>query len=241
MNISTKELTAIIVDDSRLARKELKHLLTSYQNIKIMAESGKPQEAIKIIEELQPDVVFLDIQMPLINGFELLQALDYVPEVIFVTAFDEYAIKAFEVNALDYLQKPIEPTALSRAIAKLEKKIPKQQKKKPLKILDRVFVKDGENYWFVEMKKIRYFEVDGNYTTIHFDDKHPMILKTLNYLEKRLDENLFFRANRNQIINTQHITKIEPWIQGFRVIMSHGEKIELSRRQTQKFRNLMSF
>lgn len=235
-----KKITAIIIDDSRLARKELRHLLASYNNIEIVSQSGKPKEAIKIIEDIQPDVIFLDIQMPLINGFELLQELDYIPEVVFVTAFDEYAIQAFEHNALDYLQKPIEPQALSRAITKLEKAL-QIQSEKPIKLMDRVFVKDGENYWFVELQNIRYFEVDGNYTTIHFDDNHPMIPKTLNYLEKRLDESLFFRANRNQIINTKHIKTIEPWIQGFRVVLSQGEKIELSRRQTQKFRELMSF
>ena len=234
----TKSITAIIVDDSRLARKELKHLLSRHNSIEVIEESGKPKEAIKLINCLLPDVVFLDIQMPLLNGFELLQTLDYVPQVVFVTAFDYYAIKAFEHNALDYLQKPIEPQALARALDKLENRLIHQS---PPKALNNVFVKDGNNYWFVKIDKIRYFEVDGNYTTIHFDENHPMIPKTLNYLEQRLDQRVFFRANRNQIINTNHIQSVEPWMQGFRVILSHGEKIELSRRQTQRFKELMSF
>ncbi len=234
------KITAIIVDDSRLARKELKHLLKAHKNIQIIAESDKPKQAIELIEQLQPDVLFLDIQMPVMNGFELLQQLDYIPQVIFVTAFDEYAIKAFEHNALDYLQKPIEPNALTRAMSKLETtKIDSPNHRSQLK--DRVFVKDGENYWFVELNKIRYFEVDGNYTTLHFDNNHPMIAKTLNYLEKRLDTSVFFRANRNQIINVNHIDEIQPWIQGVRVKLSDGKVIELSRRQTQKFKDLMSF
>jgi two-component system LytT family response regulator len=235
------KINAIIIDDSRLARVELKHLLSTFENIKVVAESGKPLEAIDLINQQQPDVIFLDIQMPIMDGFELLGQLDYLPEVVFVTAFDEFAIKAFEHNAIDYLQKPIEPQALLRAVNKLEKNVQYTSSAKSPKVIDRVFVKEGENFWFVELTKIRYFEVDGNYTTLYFDQSHPMIPKTLNYLEKRLDENLFFRANRNQIINTKHITKIEPWIQGFRVILSCGEKIELSRRQTQKFKELMSF
>lgn len=234
------KITAIIIDDSRLARKELRHLLDSQDAIQIIAESGKPKDAIKLIEQQRPDVIFLDIQMPVMTGFELLQKLDHIPQVIFVTAFDEYAIKAFEHNALDYLQKPIEPSALKRAISRLET-IEINNTSKPTLLKERVFVKDGENCWFVELNKIRYLEVDGNYTTIHFDDNHPMIAKTLNYLEKRLDTTVFFRANRNQIINIKHIDKIEPWIQGVRVKLTDGKSIELSRRQTQKFKDLMSF
>ncbi len=234
-------ITAMIIDDSRLARIELKHLLGQYKNIEIIAEIGKPKKAIGIINEKQPDVLFLDIQMPVMDGFELLQHLDNVPEVIFVTAFDQYAIKAFQHNALDYLQKPIEPKDLSRSINKLEKSFSESTISKKIGSMDRVFVKDGENCWFIEINEIKYFEVDGNYTTVHFKGNHPMIPKTLNYLESRLDPNLFFRANRNQIINIKHIEKVEPWMQGFRVVLTQGKHIELSRRQTQKFKELMSF
>ena len=236
-----KNITAMIIDDSRLARIELKHLLSEYKSITIIAESSSPKQAIKIIEEKKPDVLFLDIQMPVMDGFELLQQLDNVPEVIFVTAFDQYAIKAFQHNALDYLQKPIEPKDLSRAMNKLENSISNNSDTNAIELMDRVFVKDGENCWFIDFSEIRYFEVDGNYTTVHFRSNHPMIPKTLNYLESRLDPKLFFRANRNQIINIKHIKKIEPWMQGFRVILTMGEQIELSRRQTQKFKELMSF
>lgn len=231
----------MIIDDSRLARVELKHLLAQYKNIEIIAELGAPKQAIALIKEKQPDVLFLDIQMPVMDGFELLQQLDNVPKVIFVTAFDQYAIKAFQHNALDYLQKPIEPMDLSRAINKLEKSFSEHIEKKKIDSMDRVFVKDGEKCWFIEINEIKYFEVDGNYTTVHFQGNHPMIPKTLNYLESRLDPALFFRANRNQIINIKHIEKIEPWMQGFRVVLTEGKRIELSRRQTQKFKELMSF
>jgi two-component system LytT family response regulator len=240
-----KAISAMIIDDSRLARVELKHLLDQYKNIEIIAEIGIPKKAIDVIKQKMPDVLFLDIQMPVMDGFELLQQLDNVPEVIFVTAFDEYAVKAFQHNALDYLQKPIEPKDLSRAINKLEKSFSENNKNNTslnkTELMDRVFVKDGEKCWFIEINDIKYFEVDGNYTTVHFQDNHPMIPKTLNYLESRLDPALFFRANRNQIINIKHIEKIEPWLQGFRVILTEGKHIELSRRQTQKFKDLMSF
>jgi len=243
--IINKKISAIIIDDSRLARIELKHLLEQYKNIEIIAEISTPKIAIDAIKKKQPDVLFLDIQMPVMDGFELLQQLDNVPKVIFVTAFDEYAIKAFQHNALDYLQKPIEPKDLSRAINKLEKSfsetIASDENNNKIDSMDRVFVKDGEKCWFIELKDIKYFEVDGNYTTVHFQGNHPMIPKTLNYLESRLDPALFFRANRNQMINIKHIEKIEPWMQGFRVILTEGKKIELSRRQTQKFKDLMSF
>jgi len=240
MNTNNK-IKAIIIDDSRLARVELKHLLESHKNIKVIDASGSPKNAISLIKEKKPDVLFLDIQMPVMNGFELLQQLDNVPEVIFVTAFDQYAIKAFQHNALDYLQKPIEPKDLSRAIEKLENSVVNNKAQNQAAPMERVFVKDGDNCWFIEINQIKYFEVDGNYTTVYFQNNQPMIPKTLNYLESRLDPNLFFRANRNQIINIKHIAKIEPWIQGIRVVLTGGKIIELSRRQTQKFKDIMSF
>ncbi|MFK8011390.1 MAG: LytR/AlgR family response regulator transcription factor [Marinicellaceae bacterium] len=232
-------IKALIIDDSRLARVELKHLLKTHNAIEVIGESASAKKAISLIGEKKPDVIFLDIQMPVMDGFELLQQLDSVPEVVFVTAFDQYAVKAFQHNALDYLQKPIAPADLSRAVDKLENKIVSSIPQ--IESMQRVFVKDGEKCWFIEINKIKYFEVDGNYTTVFFEDNQPMIPKTLNYLESRLDSKVFFRANRNQIINIKHIEIIEPWMQGFRVILSGGKHIELSRRQTQKFKELMSF
>ncbi|MGJ8663298.1 MAG: LytR/AlgR family response regulator transcription factor [Marinicella sp.] len=232
-------INALIVDDSRLARKELIHLLAEFQEIKVLAEADSGVSALDWLSTNQVDVVFLDIQMPGMDGFELLQQLDHVPQVIFVTAFDHYAIKAFQHNALDYLQKPIEPGDLERAIARIEP-THVEFKSKYLTHGDRVFVKDGEQCWFVEIDTIRLFEVDGNYTTIYFDDNSPMLSKTLNHLADRLDPSMFFRANRNQLINLKHIKQVEPWVQGIRLELSGGEKIELSRRQTQKFKELMS-
>jgi len=192
--------------------------------------------------------------MPGKNGFELLEIIeDRVPEVIFTTAYDEYALKAFEYNALDYLMKPIDSGRLAEAIAKVEEELKRtaQLNSDPgrsyLTESDQVFVKDGEKCWFVKLGKVRLFESMGNYVRLHFEDQKPMILKSLNSLEERLDPKSFFRANRKHIINLQWVEKIEPWFSGgLLVTIKSGEKttplekIEISRRQAIKFKDLMS-
>lgn len=247
-------MKAIIVDDERLARNELKRLLEDFPRIQVIGEAANADEAIPMIEELAPDLLFLDIQMPGKNGFELLDALeDKVPEVIFTTAYDEYALKAFEFNALDYILKPIDSSRLSEAIMRIEqeleisKKAPSETKEDELTVNDQVFVKDGEKCWFVRLGKVRYFESMGNYVRLHFDDQKPMILKSLNSLEDRLDQKIYFRANRKHIINLNWIDKIEPWFSGGLLVTLKagdigpgGEKIEISRRQSIKFKDLMS-
>jgi two-component system LytT family response regulator len=235
----SESLKALIIDDSRLARKELTHLLSAYQHITVAGEAESGQQALDWLQLQSADVLFLDIQMPGMDGFELLQQLDRVPQVVFVTAFDQYAIRAFEHNALDYLQKPIEPTDLARAVKRISQ-VSNEPPAKRLAAGDRVFLKDGDDCWFVDVADIERMEVDGNYTTVCFDNHRPMLPKTLNHLAERLDEGLFFRANRNQLINLKHIKHVEPWVQGIRIELSSGAQIELSRRQTQKFKELMS-
>ncbi len=236
----TDTIQALIIDDSRLARKELKHLLTVHPSIEIVGEANSGQAALEWLSNNHVDVMFLDIQMPGMDGFELLQQLDHLPQVVFVTAYDQYAIRAFEHNALDYLQKPIEPGDLHRAVERISKTDAQPTKERLLSRGDSVFVKDGEQCWFVDVADIRLLEVDGNYTTLYFAEHRPMLPKTLNHLASRLDPELFFRANRNQMFNLKHIQSVEPWVQGIRVVLSGGEKIELSRRQTQKFKEMMS-
>ncbi|MCX7553599.1 LytTR family DNA-binding domain-containing protein [Marinicella sp. S1101] len=216
------------------------HLLQIHPQIKVMAEAASGPHAIKQLQEHAIDVMFLDIQMPGTDGFELLQQLEDIPQVVFVTAYDEYAIRAFEHNALDYLQKPIEPNDLNRAITRIKVPDTQAQQKSMLTQGDSVFVIDDDACWFVDVAEIRLFEVDGNYTTIYFENNQPMLSKTLNHLAARLDPELFFRANLNQLINLKHIDKVEPWVQGIRVKLSGSEAVELSRRQTQKFKELMS-
>ncbi|AWV98979.1 LytR/AlgR family response regulator transcription factor [Arcticibacterium luteifluviistationis] len=247
-------MRAIVVDDERLARNELKRLLEEFPRITVIGEAANADEAIPMIEEMNPDLLFLDIQMPGKNGFELLEALeDTVPEVIFTTAYDEYALKAFEFNALDYIMKPIDSPRLAEAIQKIEEVIEKNKKEDAqesegeLSVHDQVFVKDGEKCWFVRLGKVRLFESMGNYVRLHFDDQKPMILKSLNSLEERLDSKIYFRANRKHIINLNYIDKIEPWFSGGLLVNLKagetgpgGEKIEISRRQAIKFKDLMS-
>lgn len=237
-------MKALIVDDSRLARNELKRLLKEFDNIVLVGETANAEEALEKIEKEDPDLLFLDIQLPGKDGFELLEELDRSPHVIFTTAYDDYAIKAFNYNALDYLLKPIESDRLSAAISKVASKISVENNNSEIKMgeLDQVFVKDGENCWFVSLEKIRLFEVEGNYTKIHFENNKPMIPRTLNYLESRLDPKTFFRANRQQIINLKWVERIEPWFSGsVRIYLKGGEEVDVSRRQSQRFKELMSF
>lgn len=187
--------------------------------------------------------------MPGKTGFDMLSELERAPNVIFTTAYDEYALKAFEVNALDYLLKPVEPKRLADALQKLQL----EEDKEPISdhpisvnrsILgehDQVFVKDGERCWFVKLSDIRLFESVGNYAKVYFGANKPLILKSLNALEERLDEKVFFRANRKHIVNLRLIEKIEPYFNGGLLLeMKGGEKIEVSRRQTVKFKEMMS-
>jgi two-component system LytT family response regulator len=240
-------MKALIIDDERLARRELNTLLQAFSNIEVIGEAVNAEEAYDKIQKLNPDVLFLDIQMPGKNGFELLEMLDSVPRVIFTTAFDEYAIKAFEVNALDYLMKPIQPERLADSIQKLMKEESREEKKstyirsRKLTPKDQVFVKDGEKCWFVKLTDVRYFESDGNYIKVYFDKFRPMIHKSLNALEERLDEKSFFRASRKHIINLEWVEKIDTWFNGgLIVLLKGGDKIEVSRRQSSRFKDLMS-
>ncbi len=239
---------AIIIDDERLARNELKKLLQDFPEVEIIGEAANAAEGISKIEELNPDLIFLDIQMPGKTGFDLLTELDKAPHVIFTTAYDEYALKAFEVNALDYLMKPVETQRLADALHKLVQAEEKELSSSiaginrgTLQEHDQVFVKDGERCWFVKLSEVRLFESVGNYAKVFFGTNKPLILKSLNALEERLDEKVFFRANRKHIINLRMIEKVEPYFNGGLLLeIKGGEKIEVSRRQAVKFKEMMS-
>jgi two-component system, LytTR family, response regulator len=237
---------AIIIDDERLARNELKKLLLEFPQIEVVDEAANAAEGIEKIDLLNPDLIFLDIQMPGKTGFDMLQELDKAPHVIFTTAYDEYALKAFEVNALDYLMKPIEPRRLADALQKLQQAEEKELgqsgiNRGMLTEADQVFVKDGERCWFVKLSEVRLFESVGNYAKVFFGTNKPLILKSLNALEERLDEKTFFRANRKHIVNMRMIEKIEPYFNGGLLLdLQGGEKIEVSRRQAVKFKEMMS-
>lgn len=236
-------MRAIIIDDERLARQELKNLLSVYKDIEIIAECNNAQSAKEKIAELNPDVIFLDMQMPGKTGLELIEEVSALPDVVFVTAHDEYAIKAFEVNAFDYLLKPVSPERLAETIKKLTQKeiYEKKENTTPLTESDKVFIKDGEKTWFVKLSNIRLFESEGNYVRVYFDTFRPLILRSLNSLEQRLDEKHFFRASRKHIINLSWIESIETWFNGgLMVKLKGGQEVEISRRQAVKLKDMMS-
>ena len=243
-------MRALVIDDERLARKELINLLNQLETVEVVGEAVNVEDAKEKIDQLHPDVIFLDIQMPEKTGFDLLEELDNLPHVIFTTAYDEYALKAFQVNALDYLLKPIEPKRLEDAVLKLQGKmegIAKREEQeglgsqKKLTLEDQVFVKDGDRCWFVRLYNVRLFESDGNYIKVYFDNFKPMIHKSLNALDERLDEKSFFRASRKHIINLGWVEAIEPWFNGGLVVtLKGGDRIEVSRRQAARFKEMMS-
>ena len=240
-------MKAIIVDDERLARKELSNLLKEHKEIEVIGEAVNADQAKEIINKLNPDLIFLDIQMPEKTGFELLESLEKAPLVIFTTAYDEFALKAFEYNALDYVLKPIEPKRLAEAIEKVKLQFKKKagdntlSSQNKLTTEDQVFVKDGDNCWFVKLNDVRLFESDGNYIKVYFDKYKPMIHKSLNALDEKLDDKSFFRVSRKHIINLKWIEEIETWFNGgLMVKLKGGEKVEVSRRQATKFKDLMS-
>ena len=239
-------MRALIVDDERLARKELMKLLEDHPMIEVVGEAMNAEEATQMVNELNPDLLFLDIQMPGKTGFQLLEELDSVPLVVFTTAYDEFALKAFEVNALDYLLKPIQPERLSEAISKLADKERAKNAairgpEKKLGLHDQVFVKDGDRCWFVSLNNVRLFESDGNYIKVYFDNNRPMIHKSLNALDEKLDERAFFRASRKHIVNLSWVEGIEPWFNGgLMVKLRGGDKVEVSRRQAAKFKDMLS-
>jgi two-component system, LytTR family, response regulator len=236
-------MKAIIIDDERLARQELRNLLSAHKEIEIVAECANAMEAKEKIAEISPDVIFLDIQMPGKTGLELLEEISALPEVVFVTAYDEYAIRAFEINALDYLLKPVSPQRLAETVKKLLNKENGERKENnsPLNDEDQVFVKDGEKCWFVTLKNVRLFESEGNYVRVYFDNFRPLILRSLNSLETRLPEKSFFRASRKHIINLKWVDNIETWFNGgLMVKLKGGQEVEISRRQAVKLKDIMS-
>ena len=228
----------LIVEDSRLARKEIISILKEIGTFENILEAENAEDAKSLLEEHNPDVIFLDIHLPGMNGFEFLESLDYIPKVIFTTAYDEYAIKSFDFNAIDYVLKPIKKSRLEKAIAKLNLEKTNANNDFPLK---QVFVRDGEKCWFVKLTDIRMFESVGNYSRVYFEDNKPLIQRSLNYLEGVLDEKIFFRVNRQQIINLNYIEKLDTWFNGkLKITLQTGEQIEVSRRRSNQIKQLFS-
>jgi two-component system LytT family response regulator len=233
---------ALIIEDSRLAREDLKILLRSHPQIQVIGEAGHPDEALPLIENTHPDLLFLDINMPGKSGFDLLEQLEECPSIIFTTAYSDYAIRSFDYNTVDYLLKPVSPERLAKALSKLtDVKNHVAEAEPPLEADSRIFVKDGERCFLVELAKIRRLESNGNYTRLIFDDGQPLIYKSLSKIEDRLPAQIFFRANRQMIVNLRYIHKIDDWVNGgYRVVMNDGVEVEISRRHASRFKALLS-
>lgn len=235
-------MKALIIDDEPLARRELRRLLADFPWVDIVGEAGDVTEAVARIETLAPELLFLDIQMPGGSGFDLLSRLDHVPRVIFTTAYDHHAVRAFEVNALDYLLKPIEPQRLAAALAKA-RSAPEDKpvEVQPNDILERLFVRDGERCWFVPLREVSVLSAEGNYVRLFWGAERPLLGRPLHSLEQRLDPKRFFRANRKQIINVDFIENVELGIGGqLHVQLRGGSEVDISRRQARLFRMQMS-
>jgi two-component system LytT family response regulator len=235
-------MKSLIIDDEPLARRELRRLLADFPWVEVVGEAGDVTEAVARIETLAPELLFLDIQMPGGSGFELLSRLDHVPRVIFTTAYDHHAVRAFEVNALDYLLKPIEPQRLAAALTKA-RAAPEDRpvEVQPNDILERLFVRDGERCWFVPLREVSVLSAEGNYVRLLWGAERPLLGRPLHSLEQRLDPKRFFRANRKQIINVDFIENVELGIGGqLHVQLRGGSEVDISRRQARLFRMQMS-
>ena len=233
-------MKAMIIDDEPPARRELRRLLTGFPWVEIVGEAGNVDQAAELIETLTPELLFLDIQMPGGSGFDLLTRLEDVPQVIFTTAYDEHAVRAFKVDALDYLLKPIEPARLAEALGRVRTahaaRVPQ-----PNAVLEQIFVRDGSRCWFVPLREVRLLSSEGNYIRLSWGKFQPLLGRALAALEQRLDPNRFFRANRRQIINLDFIESVELGVNGrLHAQLRDGPEIEISRRQARLFKTKLS-
>jgi two-component system LytT family response regulator len=232
-----KKFTVIIIDDERLAREEVKRSLAAYPEFEIVGEAKNYDEAKEQIEALQPELIFLDIQMPGRSGFDLLESLNELPQVVFTTAFNEYAVKAFDIDALDYLVKPLRTERFAITIERIRKKLLKTEKYDASE--KQVFIKDGSKCFFVQLKDVYLIESADNYARLYFNNRKALIKRSLVQLEETLDSSIFFRISRNQIINTKYISQINNLEKGkLQVRLHKGDPLEVSLRQSVLFKNL---
>lgn len=238
------KIKTLLIDDETLARNELSFMLREFPQIQIVGEAANADEALDLVGSLKPDLLFLDISMPEKNGFEFLEELTQAPEVIFVTAYDQFAIKAFEANALDYVLKPVKVERLQQAVEKATKQIEERHERSNSSNLSgnsQVFIKDGEKCFFVRISDIFLLESAGNYVKVYFENKKPLLHKSLNLLEEKLPQDMFFRVNRQQMINLNYIQNIESYFKGgLHVTLKSGHSVEVSTRQAVRFKELMS-
>ena len=246
------KIKVMIIDDEKLARDIVRTYLKKNDEIELIGECQNGFEGIKSINELKPDIIFLDIQMPKLTGFEMLELLDHQPEIVFTTAFDQYAIKAFEVNATDYLLKPF---SLSRFLEALNKSIEKVRNNKPntseysdllnsvnsnLESLDRIVVKTNQKIIIIASEKINYLEAQDDYVMIHSHLGKHLKKQTMKFYEEHLDANTFFRVHRSYIVNINDVKQMEMFEkESYKITMKDGEKIPVSRSGYSKIKELL--
>ncbi len=238
-------MKALIVEDSRLARVELKDLLRAHSKIELCGEAENPRDALPLILKERPELLFLDINMPGKNGFELLEELDYEPKVIFITAYADYALRSFEFSTVDYLLKPISAERLKIAIDKLmvltNTAAISVEKNDVFEVTSRVLLRDGDHCHWVCLQDIHYFESCANHTQVYWGADKAIIYRALSKIEERLPSRIFFRANRQQVVNINEVVTVESWINGgYKLQLKTGFEIEISRRHSARFKDVFS-
>ncbi|MDQ6902344.1 MAG: LytTR family transcriptional regulator DNA-binding domain-containing protein [Bacteroidota bacterium] len=240
-------MKVIIIDDEPLARSIVKEYLQPHSNIEIVAECNDGFEGIKAIQQYEPELIFLDVQMPKINGFEMLELIENPPAVIFTTAFDEFAIKAFELNATDYLLKPFSKDRFNKAIQKYQDQPAKPQAIPVVETAaqgagqqNRVVVKDGNKIKIIPVNQIQYLEAADDYVKIVTSDRAFLKKRTMNFFEQSLASHNFVRIHRSYIVNSQLITRIDPYEKDSHlVLLSNGSKIPVSKAGYAKLKEIL--
>lgn len=247
-----RKLNVLIVEDEELARDLLKNYLNDHPQVNLLGECENGFEGVQKINELKPDLVFLDIQMPKITGFEMLQLLDHKPEIVFTTAYDQYALKAFEINAIDYLLKPFAKERLMEAIDKAmqrvgqqngqEEKIKQLGEYSPGGYLDRVVVKDRHKIHIIPTEQIRYIDSMDDYVLIYTSESRHMKQITMKFLESHLDPHEFIRIHRSYIVAVAQIGEIQQYEkESYVVILKGGEKLKVSKSGYKKLKEVLDF
>lgn len=246
-------IQAIIIEDEQPARDLIKYFLSAHANIKLLGEFPDGFSGLKAINELKPDLVFLDVQMPKLTGFEMLELMDETPHIVFTTAYDQFAIKAFELNAVDYLLKPYSQERFNQAIAKVIEKVQKEPAEKSIaqlvehvaekqEILDRVVVKTGSKIKVIPVDQILYIESQDDYVMIYSPEGKYLKQQTMKYFEQHLEVGKFLRIHRSYIVNIDTIKQLELYEKNsYLAVLNNGAKLKVSDSGYKSLKNLMKF
>ena len=251
---NARSIRALVVDDEPLAREMIREMLAEDSDVEIVAECANGREAVDAIWSFRPDLVFLDIQMPELGGFEVLESLDpqTSPYIIFVTAYDQYAVRAFEVHAFDYLLKPFDRERFNEALERARRQVEREETgdlgRRLLALVkdlrrdqpraERLVVKSGGRLFFLRADEIDWVEAAGNYVRLHVGTTSHLLRETMNAIEGRLDPEKFFRIHRSRIVNMERIQELQPWLNGeYAVLLRTGTRLTLSRGYREKLQD----